>query len=117
MMFTIEFRGGFRDGERIMGDDDPRKGDTPICGYLFLTEGGRVGARFRDPFPIEAVAQDEEYVRATEEVKKTGRMLTSEQYEYFRKKFEKCHVYEIAERRMASGGISIVALFVGEEAW
>ena len=58
MIVQFEFKGGSRDGTVIVGQDDLRLGadKNPAHAYLLLTEGGRVGATFREPLPFPAQA-------------------------------------------------------------
>jgi hypothetical protein len=51
MKVTFEFHGGFKDGEVVTGDTDAL--DGPAKGYLYLTDQGRVGARFSEKRPLD----------------------------------------------------------------
>lgn len=46
MIVRFEFNGGCKDGEAVVGTDDMQSGDNSARAYLFLTDRGRVGARF-----------------------------------------------------------------------
>ena len=50
MKITFNFNGGFLDGETIVGDTN-EKTPSPARRYVFLSQGGRVGIRFRDMPP------------------------------------------------------------------
>jgi hypothetical protein len=49
MKITFQFHGGFLDGQTLTGDTDLRI-CTPARRYVFLSDAGRVGKRFRE-FP------------------------------------------------------------------
>lgn len=52
MKITFSFQGGCLDGQTITGDTDMRVCDSSARRYVFLTDCGRVGKRFRE-FPPE----------------------------------------------------------------
>jgi hypothetical protein len=54
MMVRFEFHGGFMDGQTVVGEDDMHVPENPARHYLFLTDGGRIGARFREMPPDQA---------------------------------------------------------------
>ena len=54
MKITFHFQGGFLDGETLVGDTDLRV-CCPARRYVFLSESGRVGKRFRE-FPPDRSA-------------------------------------------------------------
>lgn len=56
MKITFNFQGGFLDGRAITGDTDLRVCDCSARRYVFLTDCGRVGKRFRE-FPPERSEQ------------------------------------------------------------
>jgi hypothetical protein len=57
MIVRFEFQGGCKDGETVVGSDDMQSGDNPARPYLFLTDRGRIGARFEE-IPRKAEFQE-----------------------------------------------------------
>jgi hypothetical protein len=51
MKLKFVFHGGFKDGEVVTGDTEAL--DGPVKGYLYLTDQGRVGARFSEKRPLD----------------------------------------------------------------
>jgi len=53
MKFTFRFHGGFKDGEAITCDEQAAEQDAAARVYLYLTDHGRVGARFSERRPFD----------------------------------------------------------------
>lgn len=121
MTIRFEFFGGCKGGTSIAGEDDLRLGASknPAHRYLFLTDGGRVGARFRESLSPEAqAARDEAAFDAHDEATKTGRTLTEQQ----RRELDRVirgvrvfHLYEVTHREAGPDGIMIRVDYLGEE--
>ncbi|MGA2254910.1 MAG: hypothetical protein ABSG53_09625 [Thermoguttaceae bacterium] len=54
MKYKFEFRGGFKDGEVIVGDSGIHESDGRIQAYRHLTNDGRIGTRFMEIRPPTA---------------------------------------------------------------
>ena len=77
MIVRFEFHGGCRDGTVVIGEDDLRLGadKNPAHVYLVLAEGGRIGARFREPLPTSnRRAKREEFTAVVWEYRWVGRL-------------------------------------------
>ena len=112
MIVRFKFQGGCKDGAVIVGEDDLRLGidKNPAHAYLFLTKGGRVGERFREPLP-DAIRQGKhkEFTSSVGESVRAGKKVPKGEYppDY--------HIYEVTERQVDLEGISIRVDYVGEE--
>ena len=62
----VEFHGGCKDGEVVVGNDNTESLSNPARSYLFLTDNGRLGARFRE-IPPKVELQE-----AMAEIKRRG---------------------------------------------
>jgi hypothetical protein len=113
----FEFHGGCKDGEIVVGNDNSQSLNNPARRYLFLTDKGRVGARFREiPTKVELQEVMEE-IKARlgpsakpgweDQVKVLAGMLIAE------KRGEIQHTYQVTERDERPDGMRIRLDFVG----
>jgi hypothetical protein len=112
MVVRIEFQGGCRDGAVVFGVDALDLGfdKNPAHAYLRFTEGGRIGAVFREPVSEEfRQAQIREYQKKAAEVVPLGKPvplnLLPPDY----------HVYKVTERRVEKDAVVIRLEYIGEE--
>jgi hypothetical protein len=112
VIIQFEFKGGCKDGEVVVGQDDLRLGadKNPAHLYLLLTDGGRVGATFREPLPPLARREKlKDFTAAVGDAVRTGKEFPKGKYppDY--------QIYKVADRRIGPAGISIRLEYVCDE--
>ncbi len=120
MKIRFVFHGGFRDGEVVAGVADvPTQVDPVIARLVFLTDNGRLGARFQERGPLR-----DEFRRSGEfrEVLTKMRHLdplwgSRRDREELARRWEKAaqYSYEVARREEAEGSVVVHLRAVDED--
>ena len=113
MIVRIEFHGGSKDGTVIVGEDDPSLGPqkNPCHAYLFLSNGGQIGTKLREPIPA-AVRQARlaDFINDVGEAVRAGRPLPKHLYP------PRDQFYEVSDRRVEAENVTIRLDYAGDDA-
>ncbi|HEX3657754.1 MAG TPA: hypothetical protein VHV55_18335 [Pirellulales bacterium] len=109
-MFRFNFHGGFLDGLSLVSGRNHEGLPLPGQRYVFLTDRGRVGARFREASP----ERDAEMKRLIDE---SPQPIDLEQLKEFAARLERLgsQIYEVTRRDERPDEIVVHVNFVGEE--